>query len=115
MQSAALSNTSAKQSRSSTKRRDSDYVPPIDMPKPYTPLHHVAPPHLALMALEMRVFWEFSAVVPSWPALQKAPKADAKADGNSVIVFPGLSTGDLRTVPLRKYLDSLGYTTEGWN
>jgi hypothetical protein len=48
------------------------------MPKPYTPLHDVAPPHLALMALEMRVFWEFGAVVPTWPALQKAPKADAR-------------------------------------
>ena len=29
--------------------------------------------------------------------------------------FPGLSAGDLSTVPLRKYLDSLGYATEGWN
>ncbi|MEY4912153.1 MAG: hypothetical protein RL761_1816 [Pseudomonadota bacterium] len=87
----------------------------IDMPKPYTELHDVAPPHLALVALEMRAFWEFGAVVPSWPALQKAPKADTKADGNSVIVFPGLSAGDLSTVPLRKYLESLGYATEGWN
>jgi hypothetical protein len=32
-----------------------------------------------------------------------------------VIIFPGLSAGDLSTVPLRKYLDSLGYMTEGWN
>ncbi len=87
----------------------------IDMPKPYTELHNVAPPHLALVALEMRAFWEFGAVVPTWPALQKAPRADAKAHGSSVIVFPGLSAGDLSTVPLRKYLDSLGYATEGWN
>jgi pimeloyl-ACP methyl ester carboxylesterase len=88
---------------------------PIDMPKPYTPLHDVAPPHLALVALELRAFWEFGAVVPSWLALQKAPRAQAMTDGSSVIVFPGLSAGDLSTVPLRKYLDSLGYTTEGWN
>jgi pimeloyl-ACP methyl ester carboxylesterase len=67
------------------------------------------------MALEMRAFWEFGAVVPTWPALQKAPRADAKAHGSSVIVFPGLSAGDLSTMPLRKYLDSLGYATEGWN
>ena len=90
-------------------------MPQIDMPKPYTELHNVAPPHLALVALEMRAFWEFGAVVPTWPALQKAPKADADAHGSSVIVFPGLSAGDLSTVPLRKYLDSLGYATEGWN
>ena len=87
---------------------------PIDMPKPYTPLHDVAPPHLALVALELRALWEFGAVVPSWPALQKAPRAAAQADGSSVIVFPGLSAGDLSTVPLRKYLDSLGYATQGW-
>lgn len=90
-------------------------MPQIDMPKPYTELHDVAPPHLALVALEMRAFWEFGALVPTWPALQKAPRADAKAHGSSVIVFPGLSAGDLSTVPLRKYLDSLGYVTEGWN
>jgi Alpha/beta hydrolase family len=90
-------------------------MPQIDMPKPYTELHNVAPPHLALVALEMRAFWEFGALVPTWPALQKAPRAKPKADGNSVIVFPGLSAGDLSTVPLRKYLDSLGYATEGWN
>lgn len=53
------------------------------MPKTYVSLHDVAPPHLALVALEMRAFWEFGAVVPTWP--------------------------------LRKYLNSLGYTTEGWN
>ena len=90
-------------------------MPQIDMPKPYTELHNVAPPHLALVALEMRAFWEFGAVVPTWPALKKAPRADAKAHGSSVIVYPGLSAGDLSTVPLRKYLDSLGYATEGWN
>ena len=88
---------------------------PIDMPKSYVPLHDVDPPHLALVALEMRALWEFGALVPTWPALQKAPKADANAHGSSVIVFPGLSAGDLSTVPLRKYLQSLGYATEGWN
>jgi Alpha/beta hydrolase family len=88
---------------------------PIDMSKPYTPLHDVAPPHLALVAMELRAFWEFGAVVPSWPALQKAPRAQAKADGSGVIVFPGLIAGDLSTVPLRKYLNGLGYVTQGWN
>jgi pimeloyl-ACP methyl ester carboxylesterase len=90
-------------------------MPQIDMPKPYTELHDVAPPHLGLLALEMRAFWEFGAVLPAWPALQKAPRANTKADGSHVIVFPGLSAGDGSTAPLRKYLDSLGYVVQGWH
>jgi thioesterase domain-containing protein len=31
-----------------------------------------------------------------------------------VVVYPGLSAGDVTTLPLRKYLDSLGYETHGW-
>jgi pimeloyl-ACP methyl ester carboxylesterase len=31
-----------------------------------------------------------------------------------VIVFPGLSAGDISTAPLRKYLDGLGYASTGW-
>jgi hypothetical protein len=46
--------------------------------------------------------------------LQRAPKCDATGDGTHVVVFPGLSAGDLSTVPLRKYLDGLGYVTTGW-
>jgi hypothetical protein len=110
--------TSAASVKSDTVRYNETFtsnMQHIDMPKPYTELHDVAPPNLGLVALEMRAFWEFGAVVPTWPALQKAPRADAKADGNCVIVFPGLSAGDLSTVPLRRYLDSLGYVTEGWN
>jgi pimeloyl-ACP methyl ester carboxylesterase len=87
----------------------------LDSASKQTPLYDVSPPHLALLALEMRAFWEFGAVMPSWPALQRAPRANAGADGYRVIVFPGLSAGDLSTVPLRKYLDSLGYVTAGWN
>jgi hypothetical protein len=86
----------------------------IDMPKPYVPLHDLEPPNLALLALEFRAFWEFGSVVPAWPVLQRAPKCDATGDGTHVIVFPGLSAGDISTVPLRKYLDGLGYVTTGW-
>jgi pimeloyl-ACP methyl ester carboxylesterase len=86
----------------------------IPMPLPYVPLHDLDPPNLALLALEFRAFWEFGAVVPAWPALQRAPKCDADGDGTHVIVFPGLSAGDISTVPLRKYLDGLGYVTTGW-
>jgi len=61
--------------------------------------------------MEFRAFWEFGAVLPAWPVLQRAPAGD----GHAVIVFPGLSAGDGTTVPLRRYLGSLGYATDGWN
>ncbi len=51
------------------------------------------------------------AVLPSWPALTRAPSGD----GHSVIVFPGLSASDGSTAPLRAYLQSLGYDVSGWN
>lgn len=68
------------------------------------------PPTLGLMALELRAFWEFGALLPAWPALQKAPVGD----GHSIIVFPGLSAGDASTAPLRRYLTTLGYAVYGW-
>ena len=61
--------------------------------------------------MEFRAFWEFGAVLPAWPVLQRAPAGD----GHAVIVFPGLSAGDGTTVPLRRYLGSLGYAADGWN
>ncbi len=67
-------------------------------------------PGMGLLALEWRAFWEFAAVLPSWPALQQAPSGD----GHSVIVFPGLAASDTSTTPLRKYLTSLGYDVTGW-
>ncbi len=68
-------------------------------------------PSSLLLALEMRAFWEFGAVLPSWPVLQRAPKGD----GHCVVVFPGLSANDASTVPLRRYLESLGYEAHGWD
>jgi pimeloyl-ACP methyl ester carboxylesterase len=70
----------------------------------------LAAPGMGLLALEWRAFWEFAAVLPAWPALQQAPMSD----GHSVIVFPGLAASDSSTVPLRKYLSSLGYDVVGW-
>lgn len=71
----------------------------------------VAAPGACLLAMEMRAFWEFGAVLPAWPVLQRAPAGD----GHTVIVFPGLSANDSTTLPLRRYLDSLDYTTRGWD
>jgi pimeloyl-ACP methyl ester carboxylesterase len=67
-------------------------------------------PGMGLLALELRAFWEFGAVLPAWPALQRAPKSD----GHAVIVFPGLAASDTSTFPLRRYLESLGYDVTGW-
>ncbi len=71
---------------------------------------HASAPSFALLALEMRAFWEFGAVLPAWPALMRAPRGD----GHSVIVFPGLAASDTSTVPLRHYLQALGHDVLGW-
>lgn len=63
-----------------------------------------------MLALEFRAFWEFGALLPAWPVLAKAPRGD----GHNVVVFPGLSANDGSTIPLRRYLGSLGYKTSGW-
>jgi hypothetical protein len=84
--------------------RTAPRLPPHD-------LQNLAPPGWGLLALELRAPWEFASLLPAWPALQRAPRGD----GHRVVVYPGLSTGDITTLPLRKYLDSLGYETFGWN
>ena len=71
---------------------------------------HDKPPSAWLMALELRALWEFGALLPSWPVLNRAPAGD----GHAVMVFPGLSANDVSTVPLRYYLQSLGYKPWGW-
>lgn len=68
------------------------------------------PPSLSLLAMELRAPWEFGAVLPAWPVLQRAPLGD----GHTVIVFPGLTAGDATTVPLRRYLESRRYAPIGW-
>ena len=67
-------------------------------------------PSLALLALEFRAPLEFGSLLPAWPALQRAPAGD----GHAVLVFPGLAASDPTTLPLRGYLSSRGYATEGW-
>jgi pimeloyl-ACP methyl ester carboxylesterase len=77
---------------------------------PHMPAPQIPAPHLGLVALELRAFWEFGAVLPALPALMQAPRGD----GHTVIVFPGLAASDTSTMPLRKYIESLGYHVEGW-
>jgi hypothetical protein len=78
--------------------------------KPGPDLPHDKPPSAWLMALELRAFGEFGALLPAWPVLNKA----RKGDGHAVMVFPGLSANDVSTLPLRYYLQSLNYTPWGW-
>jgi pimeloyl-ACP methyl ester carboxylesterase len=71
-------------------------------------------PNAMLLALEGRAPWELGATLASWPLLRVAKRLP-KGDGHSVIVFPGLSAGDLSTKPLRSFIADLGYTTQGWH
>lgn len=73
-------------------------------------LPNIPPPTLLLLAMEFRAIWELGALLPSLPLLGRAPRGD----GHTVVVFPGLTTGDISSLPLRRYLDSLGYQTHGW-
>jgi hypothetical protein len=79
-------------------------------PRKPTPATDYEPPNLALLAMEFRMPWEFASMLPAWPMLQRAPRGD----GHNVVVYPGLSASDATTLPLRKYLDTLGYQTHGW-
>ena len=44
----------------------------------------------------------------AWPWLSLLPRGD----GHPVLVFPGLGTSDLSTIPLRRFLRRMGYTNE---
>lgn len=69
------------------------------------------PPSAWLLAMELRAPWEFGALLPAWPLLQRAPAGD----GHPVIVFPGLSASDGSTLPLRSYLATRNHDVIGWN
>ena len=73
-------------------------------------VHDGPPPSALLLALELRAFWEFGALLPAWPVLARAPQGD----GHAVMVFPGLSANDVSTLPLRSYVRSRGYSALGW-
>ena len=62
------------------------------------------------MLLEGRAPMEFFALLAALPWLARLPRGD----GHPVIVFPGMGASDLTTVPLRRYLATLGYVTQAW-
>ena len=62
------------------------------------------------MLLEGRAPLEFFSLFAALPWLARLPRGD----GHPVIVFPGMAAGDLTTMPLRRFLRSLGYVTQAW-
>jgi len=71
---------------------------------------HVRRPGTLLLALEGRAPWEFAASVVAAPWLRRLPRGD----GHRVLVFPGLASNDLATLPLRAFLKDRGYRATGW-
>jgi pimeloyl-ACP methyl ester carboxylesterase len=68
-------------------------------------------PNWWMLMLEGRAPWEYAALVASLPVLKRLPRGD----GHPVLVFPGLGANDFTTVPMRRLLDDLGYTTFPWH
>jgi pimeloyl-ACP methyl ester carboxylesterase len=75
----------------------------------------IAAPSIFKIMLESRAPWEFGATLASWPLMRYALKDIARGDGHSVLVFPGLAASDLSTVPLRAFLQKIGYEAHGWH
>ncbi len=64
-----------------------------------------------LLAREARTAPELATfMATAGPLVLRSPRGD----GHAVIVLPGLGGGDASTIPLRWFLDRLGYRTAGW-
>jgi alpha-beta hydrolase superfamily lysophospholipase len=83
---------------------------PMHYPEHWYEFGTMRAPGLLRLALEWRVVWEYSASVLAQPLLAGAPEGD----GHPVLVFPGLLASDASTRPLRRYLESRGYSAYGW-
>jgi pimeloyl-ACP methyl ester carboxylesterase len=46
--------------------------------------------------------------------LDRAVDAGPRGDGHTILVIPGFTANDATTIPLRTYLNRLGYRTDGW-
>ena len=67
-------------------------------------------PGLVRLAMEMRAPWELGAALAALPFMRRV----ADGDGHPVLVFPGLVTGDMTTVLMRRFLSDQGYTPYAW-
>jgi pimeloyl-ACP methyl ester carboxylesterase len=77
---------------------------------PFVEADDVRPPGLLLMMLESRAPLEGLALLAAAPLLHRLPRGAA----HPVIVFPGMATSDLTTLPLRRFLRRLGYAAHAW-
>lgn len=68
------------------------------------------PPSPLETVLELRSIFELGQCVLAQPLLKTAPKGD----GHPVLVLPGFLVGDSSTIPLRSYLNALGYASVPW-
>ncbi|HRK27433.1 MAG TPA: hypothetical protein PK239_09100 [Chitinophagales bacterium] len=72
----------------------------------------VEKPSPLMMLSEVRTVFELGMYVAAYPLLRLTPP---KGDGHPIMVLPGFMTGDLTTVPLRHFLNGLGYNAYPWN
>ena len=70
------------------------------------------PPSAFSVAGEIRALFDLTTVPLSLIESALSPKESEGAD--PIILFPGYASGDRALLPLRHYLENLGYQTEGW-
>jgi pimeloyl-ACP methyl ester carboxylesterase len=70
----------------------------------------IKPPSPLLLAAELRVFLEW----PTFGARRMLVRGLPRGDGHPVIIVPGFGGSDSSTMPLRRALTGLGYSTYGW-
>lgn len=87
------------------------WLPPVPMvTEPIgNPLRVNLPLRLSLTD-HLRSLATFGTLAAAAPWLETAPRGQ----GQPVLVLPGLSTGDLSTLPLRRWLSHMGYSAYGW-
>jgi pimeloyl-ACP methyl ester carboxylesterase len=67
-------------------------------------------PGLGLMLAEVRGIFEFNTSLLLSPLLLRAPRGD----GHPVLALPGFLASDLSMLPMRRYLNELGYLSHAW-
>jgi hypothetical protein len=67
-----------------------------------------------LIPFEARAPWEFGAAMAAM-ATMPLLKGVAEGDGHSVVIYPGLVSSDVNTLPLRMFLAECGYDVHGWD
>jgi pimeloyl-ACP methyl ester carboxylesterase len=74
-------------------------------------LNEYNPPSALLALTELpRAMFEFGSLPWATPLLMHGPRGD----GHPVLVLPGFMASDYSTKTLRRYLESLGYDSYGW-